>query len=308
MLWFLLITAVALLITSSIYLFVVACVRKKELPWLDEQQMKKTALGKFYPYIAKSHQWILDHNAKDIYITSRDNLKLHALWIPAESAKGTVLLAHGYRSTALLDYYAAFSLYHQRGFNLLIPDQRSHGKSEGRYITFGVKESEDMCLWIHYHNEHFGEFPILLSGISMGATTMLYLADRKLPSNVRGIIADCGFTSPRDIISSVFHSVTHLPAGPSVLLSDILTGVFAGFRLNERDTRESLSCSRYPVLLIHGKDDGFVPCRMTEENYACCNSNKHILLVENADHGMSFVKEPDEYIKAVDAFLVSYVY
>ncbi len=286
--------------------FYKACVRWKEMPWLVEDEIKKTSYKKYYSFLASSNSWICAHDPVDVWITNRDGLKLHGLWIPAKNAKGTVLFAHGYRSTYLLDFGGAMDYYHKKGMNLLIPDQRSHGKSEGKYITFGVKESEDMLQWLAYHNAELGGCPVLLSGLSMGASTMLYLADRKLPENVRGIVVDCGFTSPYEILSTVFRSVTHLPGWLCLWATNIFTKLFAGFGLKEKDSRITLSNSRLPILMVHGRADDFVPCAMTEQAYACCTGQKQVLLVEGAGHGLSYLVDNENYVAALDAFLEKY--
>ena len=296
-----------LTVISGIYVFIVACVRKKELSWLIEDEIKNTPYGKFYSYIVASNQWLLDHQAQDVYITSADGVRLHGLWVPVQNARGTVLFAHGYRSTMLVDFGMAFELYHKIGMNLLIPEQRSHGKSQGRYITFGVKESNDMMRWIQYHNDELSCKPILLSGISMGASTMIYLADKELPSNVKGIVADCGFTSPREIIKSVFKSVIHLPAAPTLLFTDIMTRLFAGFSLSEKDSRKILKNNKLPIIMIHGMDDDFVPCRMTQEGFSACTGPKQLLLVDGAEHGVSFLVDPERYIAIINEFLDKYM-
>lgn len=292
---------------SGIYVFIYACVRRKELPWLIQEELDKTPYKKYKKAIQAANEWLLDHDAQDICVTSKDGTKLHGLWIPAEGAKATVLLVHGYRSTPLLDFAIAFPYYHEKGFNLLVPDQRSHGKSSGRYITFGVLESSDMEAWIGYHNQHFDNFPILLSGLSMGASTVLFMADRNLPQNVKGIIADCGFTSPKEIISSVFKSVTHLPGVPSIYIAEICARLLAGFSLWQCDTRKSLAASKLPVLMIHGTDDDFVPCEMTKEGYSACREPKRLFLVEGASHGISFLVSPDQYQQVLAEFIEEYI-
>ena len=204
---FILIALFVLILFSGVYTFVVACVRRKELPWLDEAAMQKTSYGKYYENIVIGDKFLREHPSQKVQITSDDGLKLSGVWVPAENPKGTILLAHGYRSSKMVDFSLAFGMYHAIGLNILIPDQRAHGKSEGKFITFGVKESRDMQYWVAYHNKTFGEIPLILSGLSMGASTMMYLADADLPENVKCIIADCGFTSPKEIIKSVFHDV-----------------------------------------------------------------------------------------------------
>lgn len=300
---YILLGLVVLLLVSGGYVFFVGCARGKDLPWTDEEAIKKTSYGKYYDFIVGSDQWLRAHNAQDIYVESHDGLKLHGLWVPAENPKGTILLAHGYRSTMLVDFHMVYDTYHNLGMNLLLPEQRAHGKSEGKYITFGVKESKDMLRWLDFHNRTFGRLPLILSGISMGASTVMYMADRRLPDNVRGIIVDCGFTSPKDILSSVYTRVTHLPAGPSIWIAELYARLFAGFSLWEKDSRKTLAKNRLPIIMIHGVDDGFVPCEMTRQGYAVCTGPKQLLLVEGADHGLSFLCDREAYTSMVIKFL-----
>lgn len=285
------------------YAFFAACRQTKRRNWLDPEEFKGTDREKLYPYISHAHNWFSTHEVEDIYVQSRDGLQLYARWIPAENPRGTILLAHGYQSTPYIDFSLVLDVYHNLGMNMLIPDQRCHGKSEGKYITFGVKEWRDMTCWVYYHNKHLGNWPVILSGLSMGASTVMYMADEALPANVRGMIADCGFTSPYDIIGKVFHSVTHLPAWPFLWATDLCARIFAGFSLKEKDTRKTLQGGKYPIILAHGLSDDFVPCEMSREAYDACTSPKELLLVEGAGHGYSFLKDRERYTQTVTAFL-----
>ena len=285
------------------YTFFAACRQTKRRNWLDPEELKGTDREKLYPYISHAHNWFSTHEVEDIYVQSRDGLQLYARWIPAENPRGTILLAHGYQSTPYIDFSLVLDVYHNLGMNMLIPDQRCHGKSEGKYITFGVKEWRDMTCWVDYHNKHLGNWPVILSGLSMGASTVMYMADEALPANVKGMIADCGFTSPYDIIGKVFHSVTHLPAWPFLWATDLCARIFAGFSLKEKDTRKTLQGGKYPIILAHGLSDEFEPGEMSHEAYDACTSPKELLLVEGAGHGYSFLKDRERYTQTVTAFL-----
>lgn len=301
--FYVLLAVLALLIVSGGYTFWAACVRRKELPWLVEEELQKTSYGKYSKYIRHSVTYLNDHNAKEVSVTSYDGLKLCGTWLETENAKGTIILAHGYRSCKLVEFSMVLDFYQSYGLNILLPDQRSHGKSEGRLITFGVKECKDMKRWIRWVNKNQGNRPIILSGLSMGASTVLFLADEKLPANVKGIIADCGFTSPWEIISCVFRRVTHLPAAPSLWVAEVFARIFGGFSLRQKNTKDVLKYSKLPVLMVHGTEDGFVPCEMTQQGYDACTGDKEIFLVEGADHGLSFLKDTNCYKEKVQAFL-----
>ena len=300
---YVLLSILLLLIISGGYTFFSACARRKELPWLVEEELQKTPYGKYYKYICYADTYLKEHNAQEVSVTSDDGLKLAGTWLKTDNAKGTIILAHGYRSSKLVEFSRVLEFYQGYGLNILLPDQRSHGKSQGRYITFGVKESEDMKLWIRWVDQAQKNMPIILSGLSMGASTMLYLADAELPGNVRGIIADCGFTSPKAIVSKVFKDVTHLSGGPSIFFADLFARLFAGFSLNAKDTRKVLQNSKLPILLVHGIADSFVPCSMTQEGYAACAGEKEMYLVEGAEHGLSFLTDPQTYKTKLLAFL-----
>ncbi len=285
------------------FLFFAACSRGKEWDWLDEAAVSKTAFGKYFQLIRRGDQWLRDHNAQPVSMTSRDGLKLHALWVPAEKPRGTILLAHGYHSCILTDFSFIYDRYHKAGLNILVPDQRAHRGSQGRFITFGVKECRDFVDWGKFHNENFGTWPIIYSGLSMGAATVMYVAgEQDKPENTVGYIADCGFTSPKEIIGTVFTQVTHLPAWPFLWAADLFARVFAGFRLDEKSTVRSLADNMLPIILVHGLEDDFVPCDMTRRSYEACGGEKELLLVEGAGHGLSFAKAEQEYEALVMAF------
>lgn len=299
---FILLAFIVLTLVSGGYIFFVAC-RKRDMDWLDEAAVSKTPNAQYYPFMQATDQWLRDRHAQSVYTIAADGIQLHGLWIPAQNSRGTVLMAHGYRSTMLLDFHLPFQLFHRLGLDVLVPYQRTHGESEGKYITFGVKESVDMEHWIHYHNAYLSQQPIILYGISMGASTMLYLADRVLPENVKGIIADCGFTSPIEIIKSVYHRVLGLPPLLSVRAAGLFARIFAGISFTENDTRKSLANSHLPILLIHGADDNFVPCDMSRQAYDACNCKKKLLIVDNAEHGLSFLTDGLAYTTHVINFL-----
>ena len=167
------------------YTFFAACSRGKEINWLDEKAVSDTPYGQYYTHVKEGDRWLREHSAQDVYIESHDGLRLHAKWVPAENPRGTIIFVHGYHSCTLTDFSLAFDLYHDRGMNILLPDHRAHGQSEGKYVTFGVFESRDIRGWIDYHNENLSRMPVICSGLSMGAATVMYVAGMELPENFK---------------------------------------------------------------------------------------------------------------------------
>ncbi|MBR5127514.1 MAG: alpha/beta hydrolase, partial [Roseburia sp.] len=150
-----------------------------------------------------------------ITITTFDGKKLYARYYHVADGAPLQIQFHGYKSSAILDFCGG-SLYAGKiGHNALVVDQRSHGKSEGTAITFGILERKDVLCWIDYARSRFGEdVHILLAGLSMGAATVLMATDQPLPSNVKGIIADCPYSAPEAIIKKVCRVEMHLPVKP----------------------------------------------------------------------------------------------
>ncbi len=284
------------------FLFFAACGKWKKWDWLDEAAVAKTPYGQYNKLIQKTNIWLAEHNAKAVELQNREGLRLHGLWIPAENPRGTIILAHGYHSGIYTDFGFVYDRYHKAGLNILVPDQRCHDKSEGKFVTFGVKESGDFLEWAKFHNDHLGSWPIVFSGLSMGASTTMYVAGQEYPANTVGFIVDCGFTSPREIIGAVFKQVTKLPAWPFLWATDLFARAFAGFRLADCDSTVMLKNNTLPIIFVHGLADDFVPCDMTKQSYEACGGPKELLLVEGAGHGVSFVVAEKEYEALVMAF------
>lgn len=288
--WLLAIPAAAL--AGGYWGFRYACGRVEDPDWDSEEALKKTVYAEFAESIPRARKWLRDHSAQDVQITSFDGLTLRGQWLPAEHPIATIILFHGYHSHHLNDFAAIYGYYHDIGLNLLLVRQRAHGESGGKYITFGVRERRDVLSWIEFHNRTQGMDNVFLGGMSMGASTVLFAAGEELPPNVRGITADCGFSSPAEILEYVIKKDFHLPGKLVLPLMEVWARILGGFSLYECDSRETLRRSRTPVLFIHGKEDNFVPCRMSEAGWAACAGDREIHLIEGAGHGRSYLYEP----------------
>ena len=279
-----------------------ACKRPPEPDWTSEAALKSSPFAEFAENIAAASGWLRDHRAEDVQLRSFDGLTLKGKWVPAEYPRATVILFHGYHTHYVHDFWGIFELYHSMGMNLLLVRQRAHGESEGRYITFGVRERKDALAWVDFHNRTHGMDNVFLSGMSMGTSALLFAAGEDLPPNVRGITADCGFSSPAEELSHVIRQDFHLPPKLVLPLMEVWARTLGGFSFYECSTRQTLARSATPILFIHGTDDSYVPCRMSQSGYACCASEKELHLIRGAEHGRSYLVEPERLRSALTAF------
>ena len=239
---------------------------------------------------------------EDVYITSFDGLRLHGAYYETQKGAPVEIMFHGYRSIAIRDFSGGLQLAIKAGHNVLLVDQRAHGKSDGRCLTFGIFEQLDCLSWIDYAIKQNGaETKIILVGVSMGASTVLMSSGLKLPENVVGIIADSGYTSPKAIICKVLRD-RHLPTFIVYPLIYFGAFLFGKFDLQKCDSRAMLKKSKIPILFIHGEADHFVPCKMSIENYTACASEKKIITIPNAGHGLGYIVDSIKYTDALDEF------
>lgn len=238
-----------------------------------------------------------------VTVQSRDRLTLSGRYYHVKDDAPLAIGFHGYRSCWLIDFCGGADIAFEMGHNVLLIDERAHGKSQGRSITFGIKERQDLLCWIDYALNRFGaDSKILLYGVSMGAATVLMASGLKLPENVKGIIADCPYSSPLDIILKVGKQTGYPPKliRPFVILG---AKIFGGFDVKETTAEEAVRNSRIPILLIHGADDNFVPAEMSEE-IAKANPEKITRYTfPGADHALSYMVDTPRYRKLVTEFV-----
>ena len=252
--------------------------------------------------------WLIkDSNYIDTYITSSDNLKLHAYEVKNENKTDKwAIVVHGYTSEGKLLSSKAKHLYNM-GYNVLVPDLRSHGSSEGDYIGMGWHDRLDIIDWINYIVKNNPNSEIALHGTSMGSATVLMVSGEKLPSNVKAIVADCGYTSVYDEFSYQLKQLFNLPAFPIMNFSDVVTHIRAGYCLNDASAINQVKKSTTPILYIHGDKDDFVPYYMMDELYNATNSEKEKLTIEGGEHANSDLVNPKLYWSTVNSFLEKYI-
>ncbi len=232
--------------------------------------------------------------SEDVSIRSLDGLRLIGHVVRAKKQKRVILAFHGWRGSWSRDLGMIADFWRDSGCTVVYVEQRAHGQSEGDHISFGVYERFDCLDWIEWAGEYFGKhIPVYLAGVSMGASTVLMSCGQKLPSYVKGCIADCGYTSPEEIWRHVASDCLHLIYPASTLRS--LCKEKLHFDPGRHSTLAAMAKATLPILFIHGEDDHFVPMEMSLENYDACASDKMIMLSPGAEHGLSYYVEPERY-------------
>ena len=293
----------ALILVGAYVCFRMAYYSPTRRPLTEEERFPP---GKAYvPYHGRMREWMdqvaaMEH--EDFVVTSEDGLTLKGKYYELSPDSPIEILFHGYRGLAERDLCGAVQRCYSVGHSALLVDQRASGDSDGHIITFGVKESADVPVWVDAVIARFGEErPIVITGISMGATTVLLAAGKPLPPQVVGVLADCGYTTAPAIIKKVIRHMG-LPAEllyPLVRLAAVLYG---GFDPNEADCPKALANATLPIIFFHGETDDFVPCEMSRENYDACTAEKTLVITPGAGHGLCYPADPEGYIAAVKAF------
>lgn len=275
-------------------------------------KMAGTDWSQYGAMLAERKQFMLEQPHEDVWIETFDGLRLHGVYFPpiqdscshSCDKKRVVICLHGYTSRSMQDFTGLTDYYFKHGYAMLQPDARAHGESEGDYIGFGCLDRKDLLQWIDWVVDTCGsDTEIILHGISMGASTALMASSLMLPKQIKGIVSDCAFTSPKEVFTHVLHTMYHLPAFPVIQGVEVVNRIFAGYGMDECNAKREVKKASVPILFIHGENDTFVPAGMCREIYACCKAPKKMLIVEGAAHGESYYKDTKAYEHALDDFL-----
>ncbi len=255
------------------------------------------------PAIREKAQALRDLGLEQVAIRSQDGYVLRARWYPAEGAKRTIILVHGWRSSWNVDFSASSPFLHDNGCNLLLIDQRCHGESGGDLISYGIQERHDVLAWMDWLDANHPGIPVYLCGISMGAATVLMAAELPIAERISGIISDCGYSTPDEIVKLTVGKTLGGFTGPTMAAVNLNCKMRAGFTLKSASPIRAMAKNTdIPCLFFHGDEDDFVPVRMSLENYYACKAPKELYIVHGAGHGLSFMVDPERYQSKVLAF------
>ena len=251
--------------------------------------------------------WIYDYKDKeDVFINSFDNLKLHGYILKTENSDKWAITVHGYTNKAESMSAMAYK-YHSLGYNILMPDLRGHGKSEGSYVGMGWHDRLDVLKWIDLIIKENKDAKILLHGISMGAGTVMMVSGEELPENVKVIIEDCGYTSAKEQLAYNLKTMFKLPSFPILNFCSLITKIKDNYFISEASAIKQLQKAKVPILFIHGDKDKFVPFYMLDKLYNACSSKKDKLIVKDVGHAKSESLKSDLYWNKVEDFIKPYM-
>ena len=263
-------------------------------------------MGEIYePYWESMRRWAAEAQAmgpEEVSISSFDGLTLRGKYYEFQPGAPIELMFHGYRGDAERDLSGGVQRCFKIGRSALIVDQRASGTSDGSVITFGINEHKDCLRWVDFMLEKFGpDVTIILTGISMGAATVLTAAGKNLPKNVIGILADCSYNTPKEIMMK---TIREMKLSPKLSYPFVKLGarIFGHFDLDETDPLHAMETCTLPIIFFHGEADDFVPCEMSKAVYEACKSRKQLVLIPGAGHGLSYPKDPETYLTEAKEF------
>lgn len=259
----------------------------------------------YKPYYPQIKSWIDSIRKMDrelLEIKSFDGLTLRGYYYEYSPDSPIELLFHGYSGNAERDLCAGVERCFALGRSVILIDQRGAGMSEGNICSFGINERYDCLDWVYFVTNKFGnDRPLIIGGISMGAATVMMASGEELPKNVVCVMADCGYSCQKEIISKV---VAEMKLPVDIVYPFIKLGaqLYGKFDLEEITPVDAVAKSKTPMVFIHGDNDAFVPYSMSLDCHAVCKAPKKMVTIEGAGHGLAFPANREKYIEALRDF------
>ena len=279
--------------------------KRKDDPVFDEGKVD-LSVTHYGPYADKLIECITrmrNEQYEQLCITSYDGKKLYAEYYDRGYEK-TAVMVHGYRSNPLNNFSYIGGKLLDRGYNLLFIHHRSHGISDGNFISMGQREYRDLLQWVNLIAAKDTVKEIIVYGTSMGSATVGYASD-KMPDKVKMLALDCGFTSYFDLLKYLIKN-----GRASILFIGIFPfffwGWITGVRM-KRSVTSRIKKSTIPTCFIHGESDVSVPVEHTLKNYEACPTEKLLITVPGAGHTTSLLVGGEEKTNEFLSFLDSCV-
>lgn len=282
---------------------------KKDLTLTEElvETQKESVDYRSVDYL-KAEKWWQQIEKETLEITSFDNLKLKAYYLPAkEKTDKVVILAHGEEGSSIT--MALFSkYYYDEGFNILVPDNRCYGESEGNYIGTGFLDKQDYKSWIAQIVQKLGDnCKIVLHGISYGATSVTLLSSETTLPNVKCIIAEGGYSNLQELVNYRLNNDKHMPGFPIINAMNIISKQKQNYILSDVNVIDQVSKATIPIFYIHSQEDNFIPVYMAYKLSENTSSEKDLWVVDGNKHNTIFIENNEEYKTKVKEFYTKYI-
>lgn len=258
----------------------------------------------FFKEVECAEKWLEKLNKEEVYIHNQ-KLKLHGTFLNQNSNK-SVIIIHGYGAKIKFRIQDA-PFYYNQGFNVLLIDQRVHGLSEGKYVSLGKYESQDLLEWIKWLSAKTNNSKIVLDGVSMGAATVLCASRLDLPANVVFAVSDCSYTTMQELIKATSKRYMLVPNWLLIGLGEGYARRFGKFSLNQDGPIDCVKQAKIPILFIHGTGDKLIPVSMSNELYDACISDKKLVQIPDAGHAFSFTYDRKRCEKEIMGFVEKYI-
>lgn len=299
MIWAALTGAFFTLALAGFACFYAACARKDRV--FTPVGAPDTCKGRYVAACIEAYEQLRVQPHEDWRLTSFDGKKLRAELYPNGQQKNFLVMVHGYHASPVYDFGCIASFYYRLGYGLLLVTQRAHRESEGCFITYGAKESRDCRDFCRALSKRFSGCRIILHGISMGGATVMLAGGLGLPENVKGIIDDCGYTTPLEELVYAVKNRWRLPAAGAYAAA-LYARLLLGVSLRRASVPAAAAANPLPKLFIHGTEDDLVPYEMGRRNFEAAAGEKHFLSVPGAGHALSHAADPDRVENALKTF------
>ena len=295
-------------IGAGLYLFNFAIVRKP--PLSNEILPSASSLSMVMVQSRNDGKlWLNEKNSERLTTIAGDGIELVGYFVKAleTESKKLVVLIHGHRSNAtMMGNYGKY--YYEQGYYVFMADNRGHNESGGNFVGMGWLDRLDYIIWLDLLINKLGsDIQIVIHGISMGASTALMISgEDSAPNQIVSIIADCGYSSVAEEFKYQINNFFHLPAFPILNISSLVSYIFAGYNFKEASAIEQVKKINIPIFIIHGDMDSYNPTYMAYDIYNSIVGEKELWIVPQAEHGLAYNQNPDEYFRRIWTFLDKY--
>ena len=283
--------------------------RNLELPDKVMTKISKCDLTNLDELLENNLNWLEAYGYKKYYMSSdRGERLVGYLMTPKTKSNTYVFGIHGYRADGRKEFCGFAQYYLKRGINVFFVDHVASGASEGKYCSLGYYEADDSIKWLYHMEELFGrDIKVIVHGVSMGAAVTARISASNLPDYVKMLVADCGYTSAREMLTEKMRGIG-IADERIINLLNTVNKRRMGFDIDDISPIKAVKYAKLPMLFIHGREDNFVPWEMSKRNYEACSSeNKELLIIDGADHVQSFVENPEAYTEKLDEWIEKFV-